>query len=340
MSELRQDPLTRDWVVIAPERARRADPVGSRVSPDGSLTPGRACPFCPGNELQTPAEVWRLDGPTGDWLVRVVPNLYTVLGESGLPQRVHTPEGFVSMPGVGRHEVVIESPDHALDLARANREQVRGVLEAYRARSRALRAETGGVIVIFRNHGVSAGSSQQHPHSQIIATPVVPIQIRHRFDVAIQHYDDTGHCLYLDNLDAELRDGRRIVHESPRFVAFQPFAASAPYETWLMPREHVASFGDIEDTALDDLATSLRGTLAGLRTVLNDPDYNLIVQSAPSGDEGRLYFVWHIRIVPHVATTAGFELGTGMQVNPSVPEQTAPLLREAVTRHLERVISC
>ena len=295
---------------------------------------GGPAPSVPGNELQTPAEVWRLAGPTGDWQVRVVPNLYTVLGESGPAQRVHTPEGFVSMPGVGRHEVVIESPDHDLDLARANREQVRAVLEAYRARYRALRTETGGVIVIFRNHGVSAGSSQQHPHSQIIATPVVPIQIRHRFDVAIQHYDDTGQCLYLDNLDAELRDGRRIVYTSPRFVAFQPFAASAPYETWLMPREHLTSFGDIEESALDDLAVTLRGTLAGLHSVLNDPDYNLIVQSAPCGDEGRLYFVWQIRIVPHVATTAGFELGTGMQVNPSVPEQTAPRLRDAVARHI------
>jgi UDPglucose--hexose-1-phosphate uridylyltransferase len=339
VSELRQDPLTRDWLVIAPERALRAGRVVPQTSPGDHSLPIHDCPFCPGNERRTPAEVWRLTGLTGDWLVRVVPNLYTVLGESGPAQRVHTPEGFVSMPGVGRHEVVIESRDHALDLARADRQQVRAVLEAYRARYRALRTETGGVIVIFRNHGVSAGSSQQHPHSQIIATPVVPVQIRHRFEVAIQHYDDTGQSLYMDDLDAELRDGRRIVHESPRFVAFQPFAASAPYETWLMPREELASFGDIQDADLDDLAVALRGTLAGLRAVLNDPDYNLIVQSAPCGDEGRLYFVWHIRIVPHVATTAGFELGTGMQVNPSVPEQTAPLLRDAVARHIERVIA-
>jgi UDPglucose--hexose-1-phosphate uridylyltransferase len=231
--------------------------------------------------------------------------------------------------------VVIESPDHGLDLARADRDQLRAVLEAYRERYRALRTETGGVIVTFRNHGVSAGSSQQHPHSQIIATPVVPIQIRHRFDVAIQHYDDTGQCLYVDNLEAELRAGQRIVHASPRFVVFQPFAANTPHETWLMPRAPVASFGEIEDTALDDLAVTRCGTLAGLRTVLDDPDYNLIVQSAPCGDEGRLYFVWHIRIVPHVATSAGFELGTGMQVNPSVPEQTAALLRDAYARHVE-----
>jgi UDPglucose--hexose-1-phosphate uridylyltransferase len=292
------------------------------------------CPFCPGNEAQTPPEVWRLAAPSGDWQVRVIPNLYTVLGEARPAQRVHTNEGFVSMPGVGRHEVVIETPRHDADLARASRDHVRAVLEAYRARYRALREETGGVIVIFRNHGVGAGSSQAHPHSQIIATPVVPIQIRHRFDVAIQHYDDAGTCLYLDNLQAELQDGRRIVRESSRFVAFQPFAASATHETWIMPRDHVASLGDVEDAALDDLAILLRGTLAGLNAVLNDPDYNLIVHSAPCGDEGRLYFVWHIRIVPHLGTPAGFELGTGMQVNPSVPEQTAARLREAVAAQI------
>ena len=207
---------------------------------------------------------------------------------------------------------------------------VRGVLEAYRARYRALTSETKGVILLFRNHGPGAGTSLDHPHSQIVATSVVPIQVRHRFEVAMQHYNDLGTCLYLDILDRELRDGRRIVLETEEFVAFQPFASAVAHETWIMPRWHQASFGDATDAALDALAPALRSVLHGLSNALGDPDYNAIVYSAPVGDEQREYFIWHIRIVPRLATPAGFELGTGIAVNPTCPEATALLLRAAI----------
>jgi UDPglucose--hexose-1-phosphate uridylyltransferase len=247
-----------------------------------------------------------------------------------MPRRQSSPDGFVSVPGIGRHEVIVESPDHNADLARLPVPHVRSVLEAYVARYRALRAHTRGVVVIFRNHGARAGTSLSHPHSQIIATPVVPVQIRHRFDVAVRHYDTTGSSLYLDNLAAELSDGRRIVHESRRFVAFQPYASLGPHETWIVPRMQTASFGGVTPAALDELAGVLRLVLAALSTALDDPDYNLIVHSAPPGDEKRGYFVWHIRIMPRLATPAGFELATGMAINASLPEQTAGVLRAAV----------
>lgn len=328
VSELRQDPLTRDWVVLAPDRAVRPhSPVLNSATPF-------ICPFCPGNEQHTPPEVWRLADAHGGWQVRVVGNRFPVLDADGIPQRRHTSEGFVSVPGIGRHEVIIESPDHTTDLARMPSSEVRGVLQAYRARYDALRADTDGVIVVFRNHGPGAGTSLTHPHSQVIATPVVPVRIRHRFDVASQHYDNIGTCLYLDNLEAELSDGRRLVHQSARFVAFQPYASTAPYETWIMPRAHQASFGDASDAALDELAGALRATLGGLASVLNDPDYNLIVQSAPPADEKRQYFIWHIRIQPRLATPAGFELATGMEINTAPPEETARTLRAAVQAEL------
>jgi UDPglucose--hexose-1-phosphate uridylyltransferase len=327
MSELRQDPITRDWVVMAPERGRRPRGAPAPVQVDPKPT---SCPFCPGREAETPPEVWRLAGPDGSWQVRVVENRFPMLAADGPPRRRMNPAGFASMPGTGRHEVVIEMPAHSGDLARAAPHEVRGVLEAYRARYQALRSQTEGVILIFRNHGAGAGTSLSHPHSQIVATPVVPVQIRHRFDVAIQHYDNLGTCLYLDTLDRELRDGRRIVLETPQFVVFQPFAAGVPHETWIMPRAQLPSYGDTADDALDELAEVLRSVLAGLSWVLQDPDYNLIVQNATPGDEDRPYFVWHARILPRLATPAGFELGTGMSVNPSLPEETAPMLRAAI----------
>lgn len=327
-SELRQDPFTRDWVVIAPDRAQRPHAPAERA-PQPAATPS-ACPFCAGHESETPPEVWRLAAPDGSWRVRVVPNRFPMLAADGSPHRSLTPEGFVSMPGVGRHEVIIESPDHAADLARADDGAVRDVLEAYRARYRGLRTDGPGVVLIFRNHGRGAGTSLAHPHSQIVAMPVVPVQVRHRFEVAIQHYDDQGTCLYLDVLDRELRDGRRLVLETPHFVAFQPFASAAPFETWIMPRGPEPSFGDTSDASLDALAPVLRRVLAGLAQALGDPDYNAVLQSAPIGDEHRAYFVWHVRIVPRLAAAAGFELGSGMAVNPSLPEATAARLRDAV----------
>ena len=234
------------------------------------------------------------------------------------------------MPAVGHHEVIIESRTHEDDLSLAGGAQVRAVVEAYRARYRALATVPGGVVVIFRNHGARAGTSQSHPHSQIIATPVVPIEIRHRYDVAIRHYDDNGTSLYSDALSAELDDGRRIVYAGERLVAFQPFASTVPHETWITPRAGAASFGLADDATLDEFAITLRAVLAGLRSVLADPAYNLVVYSAPIGDEDQAYFVWHCRIVPRLSTTAGFELGTGMRINPSTPEQTASVLRQVV----------
>jgi UDPglucose--hexose-1-phosphate uridylyltransferase len=261
-----------------------------------------------------------------------MPNRFPMLVPDGNARRDVSPAGFVSMAGVGRHEVIIESPDHNFDLATGGLADVHAVLEGYRGRYRALRTRGTGVILVFRNHGPAAGTSLAHPHSQIVATPVVPIQIRHRFEVAMQQYDDLGTCLYLDLLRRELRDGRRLVAETEHFVAFQPFASAAPYETWLMPRRHQASFGDATDEALDDLAPLLRRALAGLSDALGDPDYNALVQSAPVGDEHLEYFIWHIRIVPRLATPPEFELGSGMAVNPTCPEDTARDLRDAIIR--------
>ena len=329
-SELRQDPFTRAWVVVAPKRSQRPHdvPKPQQVVGDGT------CPFESGHEDKTPTEVWRLDAPGGGWRVRVVPNQFPMMSPDGSPRRLVSPAGFVSMASAGHHEVIIESPDHSADLARLDDAGVRGVLEAYRSRYIALRnATSNGIIVVFRNHGAAAGTSLVHPHSQIVSAPVVPVGVRHRLDVAMDHFDDMGSSLYVDVLDRELRDGRRIIHETARFVAFQPWAAGAPYETWIMPRMPQACFGDASDPTLDELAPVLRNVLRALAEELDDPDYNAVLQSAPIGEENREYFTWHVRIVPRLAIAAGFELGSGMPVNPTRPEETAAALRGQVVRY-------
>jgi UDPglucose--hexose-1-phosphate uridylyltransferase len=278
----------------------------------------------------TPPEVWRLPSGDGGWRLRVVPNRFPVLRPADRAER-RGQRGSWAMGGHGNHEVVIESPHHNWDIATGELAEVRDVVHAYRTRYRALRTDDDvAVIVVFRNHGPGSGTSLDHPHSQIVAAPVVPPLIRQRFDVTRRHFDDYGTCLYVEIVERELAEGHRVVLREGSIVAFQPFAATAMFETWVMPRFHQASFGEADDQLLDELASVLRAVLRGLRRVLDDPPYNLVVHSAPPGEEDTRYFSWHVQIVPRVSTPAGFELATGMPVNPSLPEETAAKLREAV----------
>lgn len=260
-----------------------------------------------------------------------MPNRFPLLdSEVGArPQR--DASGWLTSSAKGRHEVLIESPNHDWDLSTATADEVCDVLLAYRARYRALREERPALIAIFRNYGRASGTSLDHPHSQLAALPVVPASTRRRVDIARRHLDETGRCLYLDLLEREMADGRRILIGDRGFVAYQPFAASMPYETWIVPRHEQASFGDLTDEAAPALARMLRDLLKALRVQLEDPPYNLVISSVPPGDEGTRYFVWHLRVLPRVTIPAGLELGTGIAVNPSLPESTAADLRKALS---------
>lgn len=328
MTELRLDPTVRNWVIVAPGRSDRPD--AFRRSERPGAAPDGTCPFCAGRESETPPEIFRIPSDDGRWRLRVVPNKFAALAADGTRDLAANALGFTSMPGLGSHEVVIESPRHDWDMSTGGQGEIQDVLAAYRTRHLALRTSSAGMVVVFRNHGAGAGTSLPHPHSQIVASHVVPLLVRHRFDVARQHYDDSRKCLYVEMLHRELADGRRIIAQNDGFVAFQPFAGASPFETWIMPRRHRASFADIADDELVDLAQLLRDVLGGLRRLLDDPDYNYVIHSAPPGDEERPYFLWHLQIVPRLTTPAGFELGSGISVNPSSPEATAASLRDAV----------
>jgi UDPglucose--hexose-1-phosphate uridylyltransferase len=237
---------------------------------------------------------------------------------------------YLEMDGCGQHEVVIETPDHSKTIATMTDEEVTRVVRTYLDRFLAMdRSDWNQLIIIFRNQGEEAGTSLVHPHSQIIGTPIVPEEIRRRLEEAQRYYDDNGTCVYCDILDAELREEIRLVSSNSGFVALCPFASTVPYELWLLPRRHSSSFGvlTVEEAGL--LAKLLRDVLYRLYRLLRNPDYNYVIRSAPHHAAGEPHFHWYLEILPRLTTRAGFEIGSGMNVNIVAPEDAAQQLREA-----------
>jgi UDPglucose--hexose-1-phosphate uridylyltransferase len=233
------------------------------------------------------------------------------------------------MSGVGIHEVLIETPLHNMTTALLPVEQIRSIIETYQVRSLAAYQDSCVEhVVIFKNHGEGAGTSLEHPHSQLIATPIVPGQVRSRREEAIRYFDDTGECVFCQILREEMEDGIRIIWEGKSFVAFVPYAALSAFHTWIFPKRHAASFGSITPEEIDDLANTLKTVLAKFYYGLNNPDFNYVIRSLPLEEDEEEWGHWYLSIVPRLSKTAGFELGSGMFINTALPEESAKFLRE------------
>ncbi|MBA7701002.1 Galactose-1-phosphate uridylyltransferase [subsurface metagenome] len=334
MSELRQDPTTREWVIIAPERAKRPQQRSKKRHVDELPSWDKSCPFCPGNESQTPPEVFRLplSSQASAWEVRVVPNRFAALTPEGDITRRE--EGHFShrMGGFGAHEVIIETPSHNTPMALMSYEQVEKVLIAYQERYNALKKNRQlKFITIFKNQGWASGTSLAHPHSQLVATPIMTPYYRRRFDIAMDYYADMGRCLYCELLAEELEKGERIVAETKQFVVVHPYASRVAYETWIIPKRHSASFGLFPVTHLAELAMVLKDALLCLYRELDNPAFNLMIDTTTTEDEEDPYYHWHIRIVPRLTLIAGFEMGSGIYINTALPEDTARLMRQVAS---------
>jgi len=333
MPELRQNPATQEWVIVATERARRPEDFARPTVPQPPGERGGPCPFCPGNEHLTPPETlaYRREGPANGtgWWVRVVPNRFPALVPEGSQDRREEVRLFRRMDGLGQHEVVIESPDHRGTFCLFDDKQVEEILLVYRERYLELsRQRWARLIIVFRNNGVGAGTSLAHPHSQIITTSVVPINLRRKHDIAIRYFDAVGTCLGCDIVAQERAVGKRIVLETEDFVAFHPFASRVPFETVIAPLRMQASFAQITMDEAKRLAKVLKIVLAKLYFGLNNPDYNFVIDTVPVGDEHKEYYLWHIRILPRLTTPAGFEVGSGIFITTALPEETAAFMRQ------------
>jgi UDPglucose--hexose-1-phosphate uridylyltransferase len=327
MPEIRQNIITRQWVIIATERARRPDQFRNEESQRKELPQhDAACPFCPGNEAMTPLETYRHPSK-GAWQVRAFPNKFAALSSEG--ELVRHIDGLKrTISGVGVHEVIVESPRHNIPLALMTDAEVEQIVTACLDRyNKVLKDPRVEAVTLFKNHGSAAGTSLQHPHMQLIGTPIIPMEVRERLEWALRFYDDNGVCIFCANLNSELHDQSRLVAENKHFVAFIPFAALSPFHLWIYPRRHCASFGSISEDEISSFAHILRTVQRKLYFGLNDPDFNLVMRTSPKESNHVPYYHWYMSVVPRLTKAAGFELGSGMFINSGRPEDSAAFLR-------------
>jgi UDPglucose--hexose-1-phosphate uridylyltransferase len=330
MSELRRDPITGRTVIIAPERL--SSTWFWRPSASTSAVES-LCPFCEGQEPLAGREIlaWRPPGQQADgpgWQVRVVANRIPALR---VESHFTEPTGalFETLGGLGAHEVIIESPHHHADWSTMSADDIRTVLWAWRERMRDLRRDTRlKTFLVVKNVGEIAGATLTHPHSQLLALPFVPLHLGDELAAARDRERQSHRCPFCLVIDEELAADTRVVSNDADTLAIAAFAARVPFETWILPRRHLAAFDDECDSCLKAIAVRVRDTIARLHVTLNAPPYSVLLHTAPVGESTASYH-WHLEIVPRLAPVGGLAWDGGIYINPVSPEQAAAALRHA-----------
>jgi UDPglucose--hexose-1-phosphate uridylyltransferase len=338
MSDLRKDPVSNAWVILSPEQEPSV-----KIEPFPRFrTPESTCPFCPGREEVTPHEIQSYPPQPGShngasWSVRVIPNRLPVLRTDKVLER----EGigmFDRITGVGAHEVIIETTEHNTVLREFPEIQVAMVLRAWRDRLVDLYKDPRlRYVAIYRNEGRRAGARLSHPHSQITATPMIPVGIRTELAGAREYFEYKERCVFCDLVDQEIEEGHRLVAQNRGFVAFCPFASRKPFETWIVPKRHCMDYGRIQKDEIEDLASLLLVVCRAVSSALLDPDYQIVLKTGPNPPPRRGKwttleddFHWHLEVLPCICRDAGYETATGMFVNPTLPEEAATFLRDSL----------
>lgn len=307
------------------------------------------CPFCSGNEDKTPSPLARIPAQ-GDWKLRIVENLYPVLGDDH--ENPHFAFGLQqTIDGYGRHEVVIDHASHGIRMHEMSVEHLTLLLSTYRTRMDELYHSNNRLkyVLVFKNFGPAAGASISHTHSQIIAMPVVPGNVQAEVRNSTAFFQANHRCIFCSLIDealtfeATLYDrgsgevrrkinvGQFVIERSNRFVAIKPFASRYEWEVHILPLEHASDFLDTPAEDLADLARILKRTMARLNAVLGGVQYNFFFHSLPHGAEyaeSAPAFHWHLEICPRTSIPTGFELGSGLFVNTICPEDAAERLRK------------
>lgn len=323
-SELRFDLVSKDWVVIAAGRAKRPETFATQERQKIEVLE-KDCPFCCLDSQEKPVLEYKKEN--GEREVTVIPNKFPAFSHAeSLRERAEGP--YSLMDGVGFHEVVV-THDHKKSLAELSVSQVKRVIDAYQERYLDLVNEKFvNYVAVFHNHGREAGASIAHPHSQIIAMPLIDPDLQRSINGSRTFFEAQGECVHCKMMNWDIEDGRRIIFENEKFVVLAPFASRVAFESRIYPKEHHAYFERIKEEDKEQLAEALQVALNKLFRGLNDPAYNFFLHTAPADGKNYDHYHWHFEILPKTSTWAGFELGTGIEISTVQPEEAAKYLRE------------
>ena len=325
-SELRQDLVTGDWVVIATGRARRPDDFAAheRIQDDKGID---QCLFEDPEASGQEKDVLIYHRSDGEWTLRVFPNKFPAFSHEA-KLRSNSEGPYYALSGTGYHELIV-TRDHWRQMALMDTLEIAEVFDAYQERYLELMHKQGvNYIAIFHNHGKEVGASIAHPHSQLMAIPVISPYVQLELDGAHRYHKSNKHCPYCVMAEYEGEQKRRVVFENEDFIAFCPFSSRAAFEVWVMPKKHSPYFERITDEQKLSLAEVFQKGLGSIYRALNDPPYNFYIHTSPSDGKDYPYYHWHIEILPHTATWAGFELDTGIEISTIQPEVAAEFLRK------------
>lgn len=331
MSELRQNPITKQWVLIAPKRSKRPEDFKNVVEQSALPELDRECVFCPGNEHLNPdlcTDVCRL--PNNDkWDIRVIQNKFQALEKTAVYQHK---EFYTSRAGYGEHEVIL-TRKHNEPIALQPQKLVQQTLQVFADRINALKQDPNlAYIQVFHNHGRDAGATAIHPHHQVLAMPIVPPAIHAELKGCHHYWQVEKSCVYCDIVKEELKVRDRVIYQDEHFAVISAYASRSAFETWIVPKKHGARFEDAEPEQLKRLSVVLKMVLGQVRDKLNDPALNFYIHTMPIArdkntiSDERSYH-WHITIFPHITVWGGFEFATGIPINPVPPEVTAKFLK-------------
>jgi len=311
-SELRMDLVSNDWVVIATGRARRPETFAQQERIKDAISP-KKCPFC---KLKFSEKT-----------VISHPNDFPAFAPTDdLNKREKGPN--LVMDGVGYHEVIITA-DHKKQIAQFIPDEVKTVIDLYQKRYLELmNKKFVKYISIFHNHGREAGSSIAHPHSQLLAIPVIDPDLRSSLDGAEFFYRSHGKCVYCTMIEWELQDKKRIIYENEKFLVVCPFAAQVAFEVRVYPKEHQPYFEKMTEEEKEFFAEAMQKGLSKLYQGLKDPAYNFYFHTAPCDGGNYDQYHWHLNILPKTNIWAGFELGAGIEISTIEPEKAAEFLRK------------
>ena len=350
MREIRINPIVpTESVLVATARGMRPKKAEEKAERDTRAVV-ETCPFCRGNEDRTPPSI-KSYPDDGEWDIRIVPNLYPVLGDDRAQSNIAFGLQQV-IDGYGRHEVVIDNPNHGIALHEMSRQHLADLFSVYQQRMAELYKSDPRLkyVLIFKNFGAAAGASIPHTHSQIIATPVVPENVQNEVHHSREYQRKFNHCVFCSLIDEALtyeatiydresgqirrkvNVGQYVVERGERFVAIKPFASRFEWEIHILPLQHCADFLKATREDLQDFAQVLRRTMARLDKVVGGVQYNFFLHSVPHGsefDDCQQSYHWHLEICPRTSIPTGFELGSGLFVSTVSPELAAEALRNA-----------